>query len=447
MFGEYDSQGDVIMRDATHWQDALLLVADLAMDSLADKFSRCHLNEPPIHRVPDDVLYELFMSLAGHPCAESFYALVSLSHVCSNWRSIILHAPLLWRFVAMYFSGSCRDHSATIQSFLHRSRDQPITFACNFRRGLIHNWAAKRSLLPILGEHASRIRSLSFSADSLPILCSRHADLSSLSFPTLEYHTAAFKSDFQPGSYTILSRVHGLGFKFPQFIPTAFRSWPSWPSHLDITSLSFEYCSLKLEDIFLLVQMAQYTLQHLKLYFQTRQDCISQTHWLLMDGDIIELPKLTSMDIGFDDPLSLVPFLNRIEVPVLVSLRVLDFSFFPDPKLGRPSTALAQLPPFPLVLLPHYNSTQLPPSLEFFLDGLIDAITTPKLLTYDSEAEASRWGIQQITIHGMSADKLSRYEWLQRFVGRGSVGKVLCRDEAEPFPQLHIIMEDAASGR
>ncbi|KAJ7666885.1 hypothetical protein DFH06DRAFT_1295028, partial [Mycena polygramma] len=68
----------------------------LAIDRLALKFSRLSLIEPPVHRIPDDLLYELFMFLVGDPSSQSCDTAVRLSHVCQDWRSIVVQAPLFW---------------------------------------------------------------------------------------------------------------------------------------------------------------------------------------------------------------------------------------------------------------------------------------------------------------------------------------------------------------
>jgi hypothetical protein len=69
------------------------------------------------------------------------------------------------------------------------------------------------------------------------------------------------------------------------------------------------YSSLNLQDVFLVVEISQRTLQRLKLYFQNRYDVVTPTHWLLMDGPDLELPEL---NLGYNDPLSLVPFVQRV---------------------------------------------------------------------------------------------------------------------------------------
>ncbi|KAJ7915675.1 hypothetical protein B0H13DRAFT_1871950 [Mycena leptocephala] len=69
MYG-YNIHGDAIMRDVSlpgPAESASLHCVDmnLALDKLIPKFSPLFLVDPPIHRVPDDLLYELFMTLVG----------------------------------------------------------------------------------------------------------------------------------------------------------------------------------------------------------------------------------------------------------------------------------------------------------------------------------------------------------------------------------------------
>ncbi|KAF7365333.1 F-box domain-containing protein [Mycena venus] len=362
MHHRYDSEGDVIMQDAS--------LSDLAMDELANKFSRLTLvQESPIYRVSDDILYDLFMSFV-----DDLDAIVFLSHVCSNWRAIIMQAPLMWKFVTYWVSGSSsRDHSATVESFLSRSQDQPITFAVSIRKAPLPGSVS--SLARILHRHAHRVRSLRFTANNFPTLWSHLADLSSLRLTSLEHHEAVVRSNLRPGSFAAVSRASKLegGATIPIFVPAAV---PTWPSHLDITSLSFMYCSFKLLDIFLVIEMAP-TLQHLKLYFQSRPSVVTHTHWLLMDGPDLELPELRSLDLGYNDPLSLVPFLHRVRFPSLNSLAVRDFGSCPG--TDTPSAHIAKLPvPSRALIIPPHPNTQ---PLDCFLAALVNALPAPEVLT------------------------------------------------------------------
>ncbi|KAJ7645474.1 hypothetical protein DFH06DRAFT_586436 [Mycena polygramma] len=451
MHDAYDAQGDAIMRDAA--------LPDLAMDQLAAKFSRFCLEDPPIHRVPDDLLYELFMSLAGQPSAENCDFCVLLSHVCSNWRSIIVRAPLLWKFVAMYSSGSPRDHSLTVESFLCRSLDQPISFAFSIRKAPL----SKSPLVRILRPHAARVTSLRFTACNYSTLWSHLVDLSRLALPSLEYHEGVIRwnGPRAPGTFAAVSRTPKPNSVPPVFIPTA--AIPAWPHHLDTTSLSFCYSSLKLSDIFLLIETAQTTLQHLKLYFQNRDNVIPSTHWLLMDGPIVELLELRSMDLGYNDPLSLVPFLHRVNLPSLESLSLHDFNSCPEPDM--PDAEFATLPAQPSTTSPHHLSAR---PLDRLLSALVDAVPAPEILASlsltgldcfaatalesaldylgpdlrklnitrcgpellealmgSAGCGGERWHLERLTVTGMDTDELVRCLWVRHGVAHGRL-EVVC---------------------
>ncbi|KAJ6512160.1 hypothetical protein C8R47DRAFT_1064785 [Mycena vitilis] len=452
MHDAYDAQGDAIMQD--------IALPDLAMDQLAARFSRFCLEDPPIHRVPDDLLYELFVTLAGQPSAENCDLCVLLSHVCSHWRSIIVGAPLLWKFVAMYYSGSLRDHSLTVESFLHRSQEQSISFAlfiCNAR-------LLKSPVVRILRPHAARVTSLRFTACDYSTLWSHLVDLSRLALPSLEYHEAAIRCNEPeaPGTLTAVSRPPNLdNFSLPAFVPTAALS--AWPHRVQTTSLSFCYSSLKLSDIFLLIESTQTTLQHLKLYFQNRDNVIPSIHWLLMDGPVVELPELRSVDLGYNDPLSLVPFLHRVNLPSLESLSLHDFNTCPEPDM--PDAEFAPLPGQPSTTSPHHLSAR---PLDRLLSALVDAVPAPEILAslsltgldcFAATALESaldylgpdlrtlnltrcspelldalmgsagcgeeRWHLERLTVTGMDTTELVRCLWVRHGVAHGRL-EVVC---------------------
>ncbi|KAJ7747666.1 hypothetical protein DFH07DRAFT_830897, partial [Mycena maculata] len=170
-------------------------------------------------------------------------------------------------------------------------------------------------------QHAPRVRKLLVTASDYRSLSSHLADLSSLSLTSLEYHEAVIRSDYVPGTFSAMSVPPKLKNTKSPFI------LPSWRSHLDITALSFNYASLKLLDVFRMIELAQSTLQHLILYFQSRQDAVTATLWQLTDCPRIDLPELRAMELGYNDTLSLVPLLHRVR---LTSLSLHDFGHSPD---------------------------------------------------------------------------------------------------------------------
>jgi hypothetical protein len=236
------------------------------------------------------------------------------------------------------------------------------------------------------------------------------------------------------------------------------------------------YSSLKLLDIFLIVEMSRSTLQHLKIYFQNRHNVIPLTHWLLMDDPPIDLPELRSMDLGYNDPLSLVPFLHRIRLPSLESLSIHDFSSCPEP--DTPKADIVPLPAPPA----------LPPStpgarpLDCFLAALVAAIPAPELLAslrltgldcfgstslehaldylgpdvrslYISKCSPEmlealkssigcgdfRWSLEHLTIRGMDTDELMGCLWIRHAILHGRL-ELVCLER--PLSCREVLLEE-----
>ncbi|KAJ7784694.1 hypothetical protein B0H16DRAFT_1877100 [Mycena metata] len=352
MSAAYDIQGDAIMGDVL--VDSKML--NIAMSELASRFSRISLKDSPVYSAPDDILYAVFMLLGGEPSAENCDLLVLLSHVCRNWRSVIVHAPLMWKFVAMY--SSAKDHSATIDSFLRRSQDQPITFAVFLRKAPL----STSPFVEILGRHAPRVRSLRFIACDFPTVWSHLADLPFLSLTSLEHHEALVRpSRRNTGSFAAVSRVSQLENLRPSSSLCPQRN----------TSLAVA--------LWHHLTFIHSTLRHLKLYFQSRHDTITSRHWLLMQGTPIDLPELRFLELGFNDPRSLVPFLHRVRLPCLDSLSVHDFATCPEK-----DTPCAEMVPLPKQSRVVPLSIPLPPDarpLDIFCVALLEAVPFPDLLS------------------------------------------------------------------
>ncbi|KAJ7043990.1 hypothetical protein C8F04DRAFT_1250605 [Mycena alexandri] len=191
------------------------------------------------------------------------------------------------------------------------------------------------------------------------------------------------------------------------------------------------YSSLTLSDIFLLVNMSQSTLRHLKAYFQNRHNSITPTHWLLMQGTPIDLPELCVLELGFNDPRSLVPFLHRVRLPCLVPL------FIPLPPDARPldtfCVALLEAVPFPDLLstlrltgLDCYNAPAVELALDYLgpdLHSLFLSSCTPEILDrlVSSMTHGEfRWNLlQHLTITGMEAEDLMNCLWIRHAVLHG----------------------------
>jgi hypothetical protein len=244
------------------------------------------------------------MSLAGEPSLKNCDLAVLLSHVCHTWRQIIVQAPLLWKFVTMHSSGSPRYHSATVDSFLRRSQGQSFTFALYLHKA--PTWSHP-STTAAISQHAHRVRGLCVTASDFTGLSPHLVAISSLPLTSLEYHEVVVRPSRASGSFTAISRrcsvpKHEKAIpRYPTFIQ-ALPALPTWPSYLDITTLSFMYSSLKLLDIFLIVRMAQATLQHLKIYFQCRPGILTPTHSDLIEWQRLDLPELRSIVLRVPRP-------------------------------------------------------------------------------------------------------------------------------------------------
>ncbi|KAJ7186944.1 hypothetical protein C8R46DRAFT_1206928 [Mycena filopes] len=314
---EYDIHGDTIMRD----------VQDLE----TPRSPQTSLVAAPIRRLPQDLLYELFMTITGKPSLESCDIAVRLSHVCCDWRAILLHSPLFWKFVAMHGARSRRDHSLTVDSFLRRSQDQLITVALFLRKTPCPVSEFSRTLQ----HHAPRIRSLRVFTSDVETLSSHLRHLSAISFPSLQDHKAVLQS-YRPGTFTAVACYSEPKNADTQML--LLTGVPTWPPHLHVTTLSFTYSSFKFIDIFLILSMTRTTLEHLKLYSNAQMPSYLQD----IAGSPIELPKLRSLALGFQDPFSPLPFLWRARFPTLDTVSIEDIRS-PTQKREPSNTPLQQL--------------------------------------------------------------------------------------------------------
>ncbi|KAF7290590.1 F-box domain-containing protein [Mycena indigotica] len=327
----YDSDGDVIMRDPPMTFDW----------ELASTFSRISLVDPPVYRLSNDLLYQLFATtLAGEP----YERVIRLSHVCSTWRFIMLHAPLFWTSVTIYIPSNI-DHANITEQLLRRSQHQPFDLTVHLSKRSPPDYP----IFATLGPHAHRLRKLRILAPTLQALGS----LPLLNFPALEQREIFVQCQTRGGSLAVVATPPN-----------------QQPSSLQITAFSFSYFDgLKLPELFILIESMRHSLEHFKLYYQTGPDVLSLQHWNLMYGPVVQLPLLSTLQVGFNDALSLVPFMKRLRLPVLQSLSIHDFGMCPEqdtPQQGVISAGFASL---------HDN-----PPLHELLSTILEAIPSPTLL-------------------------------------------------------------------
>ncbi|KAJ7793905.1 hypothetical protein B0H14DRAFT_3888997 [Mycena olivaceomarginata] len=256
------------------------------------------------------------------------------------------------------------------------------------------------------------------------------------------------------------------GQSLPSLSSSLRRSRPGLPT---LASPHFRSCTpLNLQDVFLVVEISQRTLQRLKLYFQNRYDVVTPTHWLLMDGPDLELPELRSLDLRYNDPLSRshsCPSSTPYSPPSLVSLTVHDFGGCPD--ADTPSADLVTLPaPSRVPVLVQPNAQP----LDHFLATLVHAVPNPDVLASlrftDLDCFAScalehpldylgpdlrelrvskcspemldafvasvscgefRWILKRLTIRGMDTDELLESVWIRHAITHERL-EVVCED-------------------
>ncbi|THH12117.1 hypothetical protein EW146_g7806 [Bondarzewia mesenterica] len=138
---------------------------------------KCHIPQPPITRLSDDVLQSIFeIGTWGttNPMHARTFPL-RVSHVACSWRTVALNTPTLWTMITM---SDRRPHSQFLwdQECVKRSRDCPLTVFLDLR---IQSWgtlagsastAADVEILRImhpLQTQLSRVRSFTLIADDL----------------------------------------------------------------------------------------------------------------------------------------------------------------------------------------------------------------------------------------------------------------------------------------
>ncbi|KAJ6558155.1 hypothetical protein B0H19DRAFT_1376647 [Mycena capillaripes] len=261
-----------------------------ASNQLIPTFSGISLVNPPIHRIPSDLLYGLLMSLTGESSFQSFDLAVLLSHVA------VRHAHCA---------------SASILEAPHHP-------CLGLPEGPLANCTAPWStstFTRVLRQHAprARVRSLRAFASNSPSLASHLLPLTSLYLTSLEDHEALVWSDRVPDTFTVVSRfleTEKCRYSIVRSTGHANLAVSPRPHHT--------FVHVFLPQI--IRHLAQSTLQHLKLYFQSRHTGIS---W--MGPSCIYLPDLRSMALGYRDPLALVPFLHRVRLPSLEAFSLHDF--------------------------------------------------------------------------------------------------------------------------
>ncbi|KAF8063338.1 hypothetical protein FPV67DRAFT_237863 [Lyophyllum atratum] len=288
-----------------------------------------HETAVPVHgalrRLPDDVLYHLFLSMdTSHPM-RSLRTTVRLSHVCAQWRAVIVCAPLLWTYIGLLWTRNRTRHSQVIESFLHRSQRLPLTIQLIFTSDsdpepYILEWSQA------LSPHAHRFRELIMKVYSpFPIRIAVQT-ITPLKMPRLTHFDLAM-FDYQGCTISMKPRSAEqlVSLEGHHFIPIARTSYLDWTvRNFHITSLSLKYVDLTMAELFPVLIVTQSTLTHLEYYNVITAD------YVIGDVPRITLPKLTSLHVGYRCTLTAWNLVECLILPNLRSAFVHDFGRSPE---------------------------------------------------------------------------------------------------------------------
>ncbi|KAJ7140078.1 hypothetical protein C8R43DRAFT_1238681 [Mycena crocata] len=184
-----------------------------------------------VNRLPHDILHDLFVLCNEDAVASSVeYFSVTLSHVCSSWRSSALATPTIWSTLC-----TCNPYSPRSQAYFARSQQIPITIVI-----LAMSPSPHPSQFEFLVENAHRIRKLGFRCgDSAQIL--RLFGCLAVGMPILETFSISTRpaGSSQPTEFILL---FAPGDSVPCRTPTPAivnqsASWSTWNAE-NLTQLS-----------------------------------------------------------------------------------------------------------------------------------------------------------------------------------------------------------------
>jgi hypothetical protein len=305
----------------------MYLLPDTEINELVGNFSRLTLDDPsiaPVLRMPHDVLYQLFLSYAPSNPINNVMGTVRLSHVCREWRSIILRAPLLWTYINMYMTSSGIDHSAVVASFFRRSKGLPLTFH------LFTDVDVDRRRCQELGRaispHSHRFQAVYIMVDPLVSLQSPLDAVVPFPMPMLHHFDLAVKNQQR---CTIFMKPRSKPLDSHRVIPESPTPYLDWSVRgYNLTTLSLKYMTLSPANLLPILIMTQNSLLHLELY----DDYLVDTS---VGMPYIALPSLVSLRVGYRRPAVMVRFIKLFILPKLICLSVHDFGSCPDSTTPR----------------------------------------------------------------------------------------------------------------
>lgn len=124
-----------------------------ACDRIASQIAVNRSVTAPLHRLPPELLAEIFLNLHNYPYSTSELSTLdrSIARVCITWRQVALGTPRLWAFIVV--QPKTINAEEYLRRYLPRSKSCPLYILCDT--------AGQPGLLPLLSEHASRWHTLS----------------------------------------------------------------------------------------------------------------------------------------------------------------------------------------------------------------------------------------------------------------------------------------------
>jgi len=304
-----------------HLSTSLTHSLDSEMDELATAFSCLTVISLPrtLLEMPDDLLYQLFTSIMSPHPADALLTAVKLSHVCANWRAIVVNAPMFWMYVDMPITKR-RDHIQVVESFLRRSQQLSLDF--HFRVRADAEPVPPR-VVEALSLHSHRFHALSVLVRPRAPLGIALDAVFFMDLPLIHHFDLAVVGQ-QRCSLTMQPRSSVGRFQDHAIAPHSPTPYLDWSiRRFNLTSLSLKYIDIAAADLLPILIIAQSSLRQLEVY----SDYQDASPDLL---PCITLPHLTTLRIGYRRADVLCRVVDRLILPNLHSASVHDFGRCPE---------------------------------------------------------------------------------------------------------------------
>ena len=295
------------------------------MDDLATAFSCLNVVSPPrtsrtLLEMPDDLLYQLFTFILPPYPADALLTAVKLSHVCANWRAIIVNAPMFWIYVDMPITHKQRDHIRVIESFLRRSQQLSLDFHFRVRSDAE---PVPPHIVEAISLHSHRFHALSVLVHPRASLNIVLDAVFTMDLPLIQHFNLAVAGQ-QRCSLTMQPRPSVGRFQNHVIAPHSPTPYLDWSiRRFNLTSLSLKYMDIAAADLLPILILVQSSLRQLEFYSDYRDLCPDPL-------PCITLPQLSILRIGYRRADVLCRVVDRLILPNLHSASVHDFGLCPE---------------------------------------------------------------------------------------------------------------------